>query len=375
MKKSLTRLLVAILFVFSISLLVTNATQAKPKLNKTTKVMIKGNKYTLKIKGVKNRNLKAVTFKTSKKSVVKVKKTSKKTAVITARKTGKATVKTVIRLKKKIKGKKKFTLKCRITVKNAERQDSNSKTDIDISEDKNTTSIDYSQNWENVMEQLNSAGFADITKINNFIIKDKIDGDYGFVTSSFWEDIDWYNEKEYKEIMAEIKRIVEITHISDEMSDEEKGYRLGRYLARNVEYYFSGHEQGIYGTLFNRKTVCAGYSKTYAVLCRFVGIDCDYITATYSGSGHAWNIVKLGNYWYSVDITDAYGLCNDISITYPFFREWDYVSETDRKYLDERFKTDEYRKIHPIDTMSYNMRCKQEGIPYLTGEELYKLPE
>lgn len=377
MKKSLTRLLVAILFVFSISLLVTNATQAKPKLNKITKVMIKGNKYTLKIKGVKNRNLKAVTFKTSKKSVVKVKKTSKKTAVITARKTGKATIKVTITYKKRNKGKKKFTLKCKVTVQSIKKKESTGTNGTDVLKNTNTNSVDWTEDViDKLLEQIDaSEEKGNIYKINDYTIYCNRDSyQYGFITSPFWSDIDWYNEKEYRKIMIELKKIVEDTHISDEMTAQEKAYRLGRYLAKYINYYLPTHEQTIYGTLFNKQSVCGGYSHTYATLCRYVGLECDYV-ASDEILNHAWNIIKLGDYWYSVDITAAHGLRNYKEITIEFFREWDYVGEKAWSHLREKYRTSEYRSTHPIDTMSYNMRCKQEGIPYLTGEELYKLPE
>ena len=48
-----------------------------------------------------------------------------------------------------------------------------------------------------------------------------------------------------------------------------------------------------------RKTVCAGYSKSFMALARLAGLQaCDV-----SGSGHEWNKVNLYGYWYCVDVT------------------------------------------------------------------------
>ncbi len=181
--------------------------------------------------------------------------------------------------------------------------------------------------------------------------------------------------------MAEVKRIVEAVHISDGMTDQEKAWRLGRYLVKNIKYELSTHEQHIYGTLFNKKTVCAGYSKTFALLCRYAGLECDYMQSDEIGN-HAWNIIKLRDYWYVVDLTDAYFcFCTSLGdydkhyITIPFFREWEYVDKTLREHMDWLYLTEEYVSTHPIDTMGYYLRCQERGIEAFTGKELYSLPE
>ena len=377
MKKSIRKLLVTAIFVFSISLLLTDTAQAKPKLNKTAKTITVGKSYTLKVKGLNVKKVKKVTFKTSNKKVVSIKKKSKSKAVITAKKNGKATIKVTITYKNKVKSKKKVTLKCKVTVQSINEKESTGTNGTDVLPEEGVNSIDWDGKWEDVAKKLKKYLKEDITEITDSILKyDECTGEtrYGFITSPFWIDIDWYNEKEYKEIMAELKRIVEVAHISDEMTAQEKAYRLGRYLAKNIDYYLPDHEQTVYGTLFNRKTVCGGYSHTYAVLCRYIGIKCDYVE-TDEIINHAWNIIKLGDYWYSVDITEANSFRNSRYIPLPFFREWDYVGEKKWIHLREKYCTPEYKIMHPIDTMSYNMRCKQEGMPYLTDEELYNLPE
>lgn len=353
---------------------------AAPKLNKTTKTMVKGNKYTLRIKGIKASNIKKVTYKTSKKGVVKVRKTSKRAATITAKKKGSVTVKAVVYTRKKVRGKKKFTLKCKVKVKSLKAEQSNyENNNSDDTETDLFNSVDYSGSWKDTMEQINKyrKGHESIEIINDYTLKlnDEDFGEvsYGFIAGTRWCDLGFYNEKEYKEILNEMERIVKEVHITDSMTDQEKAYRLGRYLAMNVEYVYSSHQQTIYGTLFNKETVCGGYSRTYAVLCRYVGIECDYI-CTDSYGDHAWNIIKLGNYWYNVDITEVWSF-RKTNITIPFFRENTWVSENLRSHILPYFLTDEYTLAHPIDTISYNQRCKLEGIPYLTADELYVLPE
>lgn len=382
MKKSIRKILVTAIFVFSISMLVTDAAQAKPKFSKSTKTITIGKTYTLKIKGIKTKNIKKVTFKAGNKKVISVKKLSNKAVKVTARKKGQTIVKAVVRCRKKVKGKKKLILKCRIKVVNKkavkpENDDSYSQEDNGSTTDNSNNTDESNQNvnilqtpLEKYIEKLN------LQKINNYTLYNKDNSvHYGFFASPYWVDVDWYTKDQYDEIMVEIKRIVQAVHITDDMTDQEKAWRLGRYLVKNVEYELSTHEQHIYGTLFNKKTVCAGYSKTFALLCRYVGIECDYMHTDAIGN-HAWNLIKLRDYWYVVDLTIAYFYRNDgYYITIPFFREWEYVEKKQREHLDQLYLTEEYLSTHPVDTMSYDLRCKENGIPYQTDKEQYALPE
>lgn len=56
-----------------------------------------------------------------------------------------------------------------------------------------------------------------------------------------------------------------------------------------------------YGCLVNNKSVCEGISKAFKVLCDKVGIECHIV---YSESmRHEWNLVKVGNNYYHIDVT------------------------------------------------------------------------
>lgn len=59
------------------------------------------------------------------------------------------------------------------------------------------------------------------------------------------------------------------------------------------------YTQTIYGALTSGKTVCAGYTKLYTMLCNYFGIDCVAVTS----AEHAWNEVRYGDHWYIVDVT------------------------------------------------------------------------
>ena len=107
----------------------------------------------------------------------------------------------------------------------------------------------------------------------------------------------------------------------------------------------------------------------------------DYFVDGYN-KNHAWNLIKLRDYWYVVDLTDAYFQFYQCKEDYNkdyyasvFFREWEYVDKKQREYLEKLYLTKEYVSTHPIDTMSYTLRCRDSGIECFSGKQLYALPE
>ncbi len=52
----------------------------------------------------------------------------------------------------------------------------------------------------------------------------------------------------------------------------------------------------------DHSSVCAGYSRAYQYILQKLGIPCYYCTGS-SGEDHAWNIVKLDDGYYNVDVT------------------------------------------------------------------------
>ena len=86
-------------------------------------------------------------------------------------------------------------------------------------------------------------------------------------------------------------------------SDYEKEKYVHDALAAAVTYDLSADlNQSAYSALVNGKSVCAGYARAYQYLLQQLGIPCYYCTG-YSGGDHAWNIVKLDDGYYNVDVT------------------------------------------------------------------------
>ncbi len=104
-------------------------------------------------------------------------------------------------------------------------------------------------------------------------------------------------------------------------TDLEKARIAHDLIIRKVYYdhYYASdspstpYHQSAYSVFCDSYTVCAGYTKAFGLLMNGVGIDTAGVTSLWvtgmdaSGntvrSGHAWNIICLGNSWYNVDLT------------------------------------------------------------------------
>ena len=49
--------------------------------------------------------------------------------------------------------------------------------------------------------------------------------------------------------------------------------------------------------------VCESYAETFMFLCKHYGVDVIIVTGDANDEAHAWNIVKIDDYWYGVDVT------------------------------------------------------------------------
>lgn len=218
-------------------------------------------------------------------------------------------------------------------------------------------------------------------KLNEYTIFNKDSNkEYGIIINPYYSQVQWYTKSDYNRIINEIKKYVSESHITNEMSDQEKAYRVGRYIVNHIDYDLKVDGQTIEQALFEHKTVCAGYSRTFALICRYMGINCDYVyTSGFEVDGqnlnHAWNYIKLNDYYYRVDLTRAFVSKNSYSIVCGFFYGENDLNEDYKKYLDNKFKTTEYKKSHKLDDETYNIRCKKEGVECLSSKELYNLPE
>lgn len=140
----------------------------------------------------------------------------------------------------------------------------------------------------------------------------------------------------------------------------ERVLYLHDLLVENITYSDTLDEDmvyTVYGALVNQSAVCEGYARAMSYLCEKMGIRCILITGRSKNQGHMWNLVRLENKWYHVDVT------------------WDDVEKTIEYPLHTYFCiTDEQIVLdHTIDpdVTQVSVSDKAEG---LTGYN-FNLPE
>lgn len=106
--------------------------------------------------------------------------------------------------------------------------------------------------------------------------------------------------------------------------------------------------QSAYSALVLGKTVCAGYARAYQYLLQQLGIPCYYCTG-YAGENHAWNIVKLEDTYYNVDVT--------WSDTKP--QNYLYFNGTDADYTKDHIRRDLAVKLPVCNGTLYRL-CEIE---------------
>ena len=94
--------------------------------------------------------------------------------------------------------------------------------------------------------------------------------------------------------------------------------------------------QTAYSALVLNKTVCAGYAKAFQYIMIELGIPTYYVSGEAQGD-HAWNIVKLDDEYYNVDLTWG----DQEVIIYNFFNVSDEI-------LNKTHTRSEISKLLPI---------------------------
>lgn len=108
-------------------------------------------------------------------------------------------------------------------------------------------------------------------------------------------------EEAQEQFDAAVKKIVTAANKLETDFDKEK--YVHDTLIEQVDYHASTEmNQSAYSALVDGRSVCAGYARAFQYILMELDIPCYYCTG-YSGGDHAWNIVKLDDGCYNVDVT------------------------------------------------------------------------
>ncbi len=149
-------------------------------------------------------------------------------------------------------------------------------------------------------------------------------------------------------------------------TDYEKICAVYDWICDNVTYDYDNLEDTsyvrkhtAYAALMDKTAVCQGYALLFYRLMLELGVDNRLIAGlAASGEAHGWNIVKLGNYYYSVDSTWDAGMEE-----YSFFltNTWNFLGH----YRFLEYETWEFHEEYPMAAENYDANVTAEIDPYI----------
>ncbi len=115
------------------------------------------------------------------------------------------------------------------------------------------------------------------------------------------------NDSIFTALMGQLDEISAL--VLDEWSDVEKALFLHDYLAYHYDFdntVYATSAQNLlrhtaYGMLSRKMAVCEGYASLYSMLLNREGILSRMMVS--DSMGHAWNLVRIGEEWFHVDVT------------------------------------------------------------------------
>ena len=134
------------------------------------------------------------------------------------------------------------------------------------------------------------------------------DGFYDYIELTY--TLTYYTSYEQEELVtAQVNALLNDLNLAG-MTNYQKIKAVYDYMCQNITYDYAHLNDNsyklqytAYAALINKTSVCQGYAVLLYRLLLEMGIDCRVIPGIGNGGPHAWNIIKVGNYYYNTDAT------------------------------------------------------------------------
>lgn len=170
-------------------------------------------------------------------------------------------------------------------------------------------------------------------------------------------NVDNKNELETK--LIEVENVVNayISNLKGN-NDFEKELYLHDKVALDVKYYSDTTDisqvpevyHTIYGTFVEKQAVCDGFAKAMQILLDRIDIDTMFVTGMIGSVPHAWNLVKIDDEWYHLDLTSDKYVKEDNGTTKTVVHT--YFNVTDASIL--RSHTIDNKELNPVANATKN---------------------
>ncbi len=166
-------------------------------------------------------------------------------------------------------------------------------------------------------------------------ILSSFDGNIGYIRLNYTEDsIESVNQK--IELMSQ--KIDVYLEGLDGLNEYEKELEIHDRLSYSVEYSHLEELPREYhtaeGSLLEGVGVCDSFAKALQLIYSRAGIDSIIVLGSLDGNPHAWNMVKINNEWYHVDLTSSHSIYEETGIVNHAYFNLDTESEKRFASLD-----------------------------------------
>lgn len=152
------------------------------------------------------------------------------------------------------------------------------------------------------------------------------------------------------------------TVTEDDMNDYEKELAIHDWMIDWADYDKEANNNSPtakpgpnndnpYGLIFQKKAICVGYTATFQLFMDMLGIECITVNGVSQNTGgeHAWNMVRLNEKWYCVDVTwnDRSGEDQNASTKHRYFNVTSqYMRDTKHQWDESITPTADSGKLY-----------------------------
>lgn len=176
-----------------------------------------------------------------------------------------------------------------------------------------------------------------------------------------------------KRVDRKINNIIEGFEFHKKTSNYQKVKTIYEYICKNVQYAYNAKSNIVftsYSALFYKEAVCQGYAQLLYKMLKEVNVPVRLIPGYANGELHGWNIVKIGRYYYNVDVTwDAESYQRGYG--YKNFLKGDGFANHVRFH---DYKTDSFYGIYPMAKYNYGEGKKQLSVKSIRAKFKIKKP-
>lgn len=202
---------------------------------------------------------------------------------------------------------------------------------------------------------------------------------YAIVYAYKTQDTSYLNSRQ-TELYNKYLEVID-DYTSPSRSDCANELSIHDYLVAHIVY--EEQEDTIYNAydaMIKGKSVCSGYTEAFKTFMDILGIENAVLTGTAGDQQHVWNMVKLDDEWYQVDVTwDDSDESDAATVDHSYFNltdadmaldhTWDLTQNDGLKAAGTKYSYPNYAGLTNITSQtqfnSYMTACINGRVPYL----------